>query len=298
MTSGLRRAAAGTALALLLACARVPSTPHAGTLRLAAMAPAAAEMAALLGRSDAVVAVGDHVRYPAELAGRPRIGAFDAPNAERLLELGVTHMLTTESAAAAMAHARLRALGITVVELDTATVNGTLAALGTVGALLDRAAVAEGEVAAIRARLAAVRARVAGAPRRSTLLVVGREPLWAAGPGSYLDELLQTAGGENILADLPSAFAMASREVIVARQPELIIELAARQAQAALDSWRDLTSLPAVRLGRVVLVDPLRFGVPGPRLAEMAESLARIVHPELCGPATAADLGPLVAAER
>jgi iron complex transport system substrate-binding protein len=129
------------------------------------------------------------------------------------------------------------------------------------------------------------------------LCVVGREPLYAAGPGSYFDELVTAAGGENILADARSPFALASIEVVLARAPEVVLESADNRPGTprgrAPGAWAAWPFLPAVREDRVYLLDPSRFSVPGPRLAEMAEAFARMIHPELFGAPTAADFAPL-----
>ena len=93
------------------------------------MAPAAAETLVELGVADRIVAVGDFVDWPPPISRLPKIGAYDAPNAERLVELGVTHLFTAVSQAGRGEHAKLERLGIRVVALDTSTFSGTLAAI-------------------------------------------------------------------------------------------------------------------------------------------------------------------------
>ncbi|HSM13871.1 MAG TPA: ABC transporter substrate-binding protein, partial [Thermoanaerobaculia bacterium] len=188
---GARRIAALAVLALAGCVGEPRPEPDAGPRRIAVMAPAAAETLALLGAADRVVAVGDWVTWPPELAARPALGAYDAPSPERLLELEVDTLITAASVAGRRERAEIARLGIRVVELDTSTFEGTLGAIEELGALVGRQERAAELVASIRARLAGIGRRAGAAAPRRVLVVVGREPLYVAGPGSHVDELVR-----------------------------------------------------------------------------------------------------------
>ena len=157
--------------------------------RVVVLAPAAAEMLEALALSDRVVGVGEFGPWPAPLDGLPRVGGYDTPSVERLLELNCDLVLTVRSAAARDAHRRLRSLGIRVVELETETHEGVFASLLGVGAIFDREAEAEKIHARLRADLAAIATAAAGLTPRRVLVVVGRDPLYVAGPGSHVDAI-------------------------------------------------------------------------------------------------------------
>lgn len=301
--AGAPRALLAAAAALALACAPAPAPPGAAAgPRIAVLAPAAAETLAALGVEDAVVAVGGFVTWPPVFAARPRLDAFAVAHAERLLALGVDLVVTTASVAGRAERARLAGLGIELVELDTESYAAALESMRSLGRRVGRGAEAERLAAAVEARVAAVAARAAALPRRRVLLVVGREPLFVAGPGSHLDHLLAAAGGENLAADLGAPYAQAALEAMVARLPEVIVDSsenrvgAAARAALARD-WGRFPTLPAVAAGRVWAVDPSRLSIPGPRMGETAELLARLVHPERLGAPAPAELGPLDRAE-
>ncbi len=266
------------------------------------LAPAVAETLALLGESERVVAVGDWVVWPAEMAAKPKLGAFDAPSEERLLALGVDTLLTSASAAGRRERAALSRLGIRVVELDTSTFEGVFTTIHEIGQLVSREARAAALVAAIRARIDGVALRARGLERRRVLVVVGRDPLFVAGPGSHLDELVRLAGGENVAFDLGAPFALASEEAILARLPQVIVDSSDNRAAAArgalLGAWARWPFVPAVRERQVHQLDPIRLSIPGPRLGEMAELLGRLIHPEAFGEPAADEYGPLPARDR
>lgn len=294
----LRSAAAICAVALA-ACGAKPEPRAAPERRIVVMAPWAAETIAALGATGEVVGVGDFVTWPPALAALPKVGAYDQPNLETLLALDANLFVSTRSRAAAPQHARLRGFGIEVVELDTDTYRGTLDAIATLGERLERAEAARALVDGIERRVGAVRARAAAAPRRSVLVAVGQEPLFVAGPGSHLDELITVAGGENVARGAAAPWAMLSVEAAIAARPEIIVDSSDNRPGAARGRspgiWVRWPFLPAVAENRVYALDPSRISIPGPRLAEMAELMGKLIHPEIFGEASNEEMGPLTA---
>jgi len=264
-----------------------------GMPRLGVLSPSAAETLARVGASEAIVAVGDWVTWPPEIAERPALGSFEAPSAERVLALDLDALVTVESVAGRRELAEIAALGVEVVALDTSTLDGTLASIDRLGQLVSRRREAMAMVDEIRTRLDELAARAAGAAPRSVLVVVGREPLYVAGPGSHFDELVRLAGGDNVASDLGAPYGGLSLEAALARRPEVILDVSENLPGAPrgrrTGDWASWPFLPAVAEERVHFVDPSRLAIPGPRLPEMAELVARIVRPELFGEPAAED---------
>ena len=169
-----------------------------------------------------------------------------------------------------------------------ADVTSTMRALGDrIGMKADAAAAA----ARIEDDLRRVQARVAGRPRPRTLVVFGREPgtlrgINASGGYGFLHDLLELAGGTDVLADIAKPAVQMSTEMVLARAPDVIIELhygqpwPAARADAERRVWSVLPSVPAVRSSRVHLLAGDEFVVPGPRVTLAAERLARALHPD------------------
>jgi iron complex transport system substrate-binding protein len=97
--------------------------------------------------------------------------------------------------------------------------------------------------------------------------------------------MLTLAGGDNVFADVRRQSVQATSELILAKRPQVIVELRAGEMSEAtrrkeIAVWGALSSVPAVRTGRVSLVNDQRTVVPGPRVAEGTEVIARVLHPE------------------
>ena len=144
---------------------------------------------------------------------------------------------------------------------------------------------------AIEGRIAQVRKRVASLQRPRTLIVFDRETLalrgvYASGGVGFIHDMVDAAGGANVFADVKQQAVQATTELILARRPEVILELRGdpvapeiRAKEIAL--WHALGSVPAVRTDRVYFIDQQMTVVPGPRVAEAVELIARTLHPEV-----------------
>ncbi len=265
--------------------------------RVAVMAPSAAELMHVLGLIDRVVATGDFVQWPPETRELPRIGAYNAPNEELLLALKVDVMITSYSEAANPRLRRLEALGVEVLALETSTYEGVFESLQQVGRTFGAEQKAQAVEIEIRQRLESIRQRAANAPRRKVLVAVGRDPLYVAGPGSHLDQMITLAGGSNIAADAKSPYQLVSLEAMLERRPEVIVDTSENHPGARrgrhLGSWQQWPFLPAVQQQQVYWVDPTRLVIAGPRLPEMTELLGRMIHPEIFGEPSSDEFEPL-----
>jgi iron complex transport system substrate-binding protein len=283
-------------LLLGVGCSREdPATDRveAGGPRIVVMAPAAAEVLDALGMTDRVVGRGDFVVWPPAMQELPRVGAYHDPSVETILALRTTLLLTTASQAAQGAHRKLRELGIEVLAVETNTYESMLASILSIGKEVGREAEAGRVVEGIRGEMDEIRVLARNAPRRRVVFVVDRDPVYVAGPGSHVDEMIRTVGGENIAADAASDWQLVSMEVIFERAPEVIIDTsengdgALRGRQAG--PWGRWPFLPAVESNRVYWVDPTRLVIPGPRLPQMTRLMGQLIHPEIFGEPSAGD---------
>ena len=266
----------------------VPATTASAT-RVVSLVPAATEMLYAIGAGPDVVAVSSFDRFPAEVADLPRVGALIDPDFERILSLRPTLVVVYESQDDLIA--RLDRARIPVFHYRHA-VTGALAqvtdTMRQLGDALDRTAGAETAAATIERELDDVRRAVGARTRPLTALVFGREPgelrgIYASGGVGFLHELLETAGGQDAFADIPRESVQVSTEMLLARRPDVLIELRTSAGEAGtVDAeravWNRLSALPAVRDRRVhVLTDP-SLSIPGPRIAQAARTLFTLLH--------------------
>ena len=245
-----------------------------------------------IGAGPQVVGVSSYDAFPEEVKTLPRVGALLDPNTERILSLRPDLVITYGSQGDL--ETQFARAGIKTFSYRHGGIQTILGSIRDVGVATGRAAAAAALARDLQARLDAVRAKVRGRPRPRVLLVFERQPktlreLFVSGGRGFLHEMLEIAGGRNVFADAGRESVQPSQELVLARAPEVIIEVHARglvDEAAAGDErgvWAALSSLPAVRNNRVHFLVGEHLVVPGPRLAQGAEALARAIHPDAFG---------------
>lgn len=262
-----------------------------GPARIISLVPAATEMLFAMGAGPHVVAVGSFDTYPPQVRALPRVGALLDPDVERILSLKPD--LVVVYATQTDLKAQLARAGIALYEYRHAALADVSTTITSLGNVTGHDVEARALTSRIARDLDEIRTRVAGRPRPKTLLVFGRERgalrgIYASGGYGFLDDMLRIAGGDNVFADLRQESVQASTEQILARRPEVILEIRASDSAMSFGerttevaTWRALPSLPAVRTGRVHFLVDDRLVVPGPRVAEGARLMAQALHPEV-----------------
>ena len=276
---------------VLISCSGdAPQTPfrnHDKPERIVVTSPAVAEMLAALGLLDNVVGIGQYGPWPEAIAGLPAVGNYDTPNMEQILELDTDIFLNVKSLAAAAAHQQLRNTGIEVMELDTSTYEGIFSSIRKIGKRFNREEAAGQLIKKIRADVNKINHLAQNLPKRRVLFVVGRDPVYVAGPGSFIDHLIQIAGGENIANDVQTPYQQISMETVLESQPEVIIDTSVNSKGALRGRrpgyWGKWSFIPAVRNNRVYWIDPSRLVIPGIHIAHTAYLMGKLIHPEVFG---------------
>ncbi|HYL81914.1 MAG TPA: helical backbone metal receptor, partial [Candidatus Acidoferrum sp.] len=205
-----------------------------------------------------------------------------------ILALRPSLVLITEEGNPLQTVARLRQLGLPVFAVTPESFGGILTSLLSLGRALQADAQAAGLVRHIQERASAVRRAVQGRPRPRVLYLVWSDPLVAAGPATFVGDLLEMAGGENILRERSVAYPHLGWEEVVGQRPEVILVAEHREPNRSAggvglprSNWSRWQGIPAVRSGRILELPGDTILRPGPRVTEGLEALARAIHPEV-----------------
>ncbi len=257
--------------------------------RIVSLVPATTEMLFDMGAGDRVIGVGSYDHYPPQTESLPKLGGLLDPSIERLIamrpDLVIVYDTQTEL------RRQLERSGIPEWSYSLQGLADVATTMQALGRRIGMDAAGAAAANAVTAKLNAVKSRVAGRRRPKALLVFGRDPgslrnINASGGYGFLHDLLELAGGTDVLADVKRPAVNMSTEMVLARAPEAIIELhygdsaQARTRDAELRVWRALPAVPAVRNSRIYLLSGNEFVVPGPRVTQVAERFARVLHPD------------------
>ncbi len=226
--------------------------------------------------------------FPPQVKSLPRVGALLDPDTERILSLKPDLVITYGSQVDLQT--QMKRASVATFDYRHGGLDHILTTIRELGQRTGHLEESQGVVAGIESRIAAVKARVAGRPRPRTLLVFSREAralrnVYVSGGRGFLHDMLVAAGGQDVFEDIGRESLQATTETILARAPEVILELrsenipAGKELDAETQVWSRLAAVPAVRTRRVYFITGQQMTVPGPRVADGIERMAKVLHP-------------------
>jgi iron complex transport system substrate-binding protein len=260
--------------------------------RIVSLSPSTTEILFALGLGDRVVGVSRYCRYPAEAREKAQVGGYLDPNYEAIVALRPDLVVLRGGNARFVKS--FRDLGVNLLEVNHDSVEGILDSmieLGRRGGVEDRARRLVDE---IQTQMHRINQQTAHLARPRVIVVVERtlgsgkiQNVYVTGSDGFMNRMILLAGGKNACGDVSAAFPVVSGEGILRMNPEVIIDLVARDLQGGLSAdeilrdWRQLPDVEAVKSGRVYLVDDDYAFIPGPRFIKLVEKFAELFHPEL-----------------
>ena len=242
-----------------------------------------------VGAFGRVVAVSDFCTYPPEVKDLPRVGGWQNTNLERVASFRPDLIVMT-GAQAPFVKERLDALGIRTLVVRDRSLEDAFDAIAEIGRATGDEAAAAKLLTQTRATVEAVRARTRDLPRRRVLCIVDRLPgtlrgMYAATEGSFIEQLIDAAGGESIAPPAAIGFGQIDKEAIVALDPEVIIDMVqgskGRLGEDPRAVWGELAKVRAVRDGRIYPVGEDSVLHPSQFVGDTARRFAEIIHPEV-----------------
>jgi len=250
--------------------------------RIVSLVPSVTEILYALNAEILLVGVTDFCDFPPDARRRPKVGGMVAPSLEAIVALRPDLVIATTEGTREDTFTQLSRMSVPVYLVAAHHVADATALMRRLGELTGRDATARPLVARLEQRIEAVKNDVSPFARPRVLYVLWPEPLIVPGREALVTELIQIAGGQSLTADDAEAWPRYSLEAAVAKSPEVILlaNHGAGTGAVSMEQWQRLTSLPAVKSGRLLSVDGDLMHRYGPRLVDGLEQLARAIHPE------------------
>jgi ABC-type Fe3+-hydroxamate transport system substrate-binding protein len=286
----IRRRVAHSVVPIAIAISVLSARQSAPPNRIVSTSPSITETLFALGLGDRVVGVSTYCRFPPEAAKLPKVGTFLKPDAEAIAALRPDLVFVHEVSNGI--DRRLRSLRIPYVIVGRGSLPSVFATIRQIASAAGVSERGDRVVADTERRLAAIRSS-APSKRPRVLFIIGRHPgmlvdLVAVGPGAYINDLIEIAGGTNVLdiAGQPQ-YPRISMEAILRFDPDVIIDSVdmgeteqQRRERGATNArlWMAYPTLAAVQSGHLYAATTDALVVPGPRVAEAAEWLAELIR--------------------
>jgi iron complex transport system substrate-binding protein len=297
-----------TASLLLASCSPAPATGAAPTpvgvtltdglgrkvtlaappKRIISLAPSNTEILFAVGAGAQVVGRDDLSDYPAEVKSLPSVGGnMGNLNLEQITKLQPDLVLAAEINSPEQVKS-MENLKLTVFYLNNPKdLNGLYINLDTVAKLTGHEEQARTLDASLRQRVTAVQNTLQNATSRPKVYyeIDGTDASkpWTAGPGTFIDQLLQRAGAQNVGDSLSGGYAQISLEELLVQNPDVILlgDAAYGTTVEQVGKRPGWEAINAVKNGRILTFDDNLVSRPGPRLVDGLETLAKLLHPEM-----------------
>lgn len=249
--------------------------------KFVSLSPAITEILFALGAGEQVIGVSEYCDYPEEAFEKPKMGDFTNPNFEVILEAEPDIIFVAAGIQEDFIN-RFSELGVQIAVLDAENVEQVLENIELAGKIANRNTEAKELKEELQDRIQTVKEKIAATDTTpSVFFEVWDDPLMTAGPGSFIHDLIELAGGKNIAEDLPERFAEFSKELLLERDPDIYLLNNHAHTPEEVKTRPGYAQLKAVQSGLVYSIEDDLVTLPGPRIVDGLEQMAQIIHPEL-----------------
>jgi iron complex transport system substrate-binding protein len=247
--------------------------------RIVSSVPSNTEIVYALGKGDNLVGVSVYCNYPEAALSVEKIGDYNGPNIELIINLKPDVFLAAYIEDGALN--QLENAGIKVVMVNPGNLAETYSTIEMIGNIIGASEEADNLLNKMKIKQNEIINKVKGYEKRTVFYEIWHEPLMTAGPGSFINELIQLANGKNIADDAESAYPEFSLERLISRNPQVYIT-ADDGFKTAEDifSRQGYINITAIKTGQLFMLNQDIVSRPGPRIIEGFEFIARAIHPE------------------
>ncbi|MCX5750083.1 MAG: helical backbone metal receptor [Candidatus Saganbacteria bacterium] len=247
--------------------------------RIVSCMPSITEMLFALELDDEIVGVTTNCNYPQQALAKLKVGR-EIVNIEKVISLSPDLVLMLEDAQKTDIR-RLREFSLPVFTINPHNISDVEENMLLLGKITGKNKEAREVVGQMRERLEKiqkqVKARTAALP--VAMVVISLKPLILAGPHTFIADVLNKAGVENLANNAAAPYPLYSFEELVKKQPELII-IPTKLVKTPKDIYKDqkLGQLEAVKEKRVLFIEADIISRPGPRVVEAVEKISNFVY--------------------
>lgn len=252
--------------------------------RIVSLTPSNTEILFALGLGDRVVGVTTYCDYPPEARKKPKIGDLQT-NVEKVVSLN-PDLVVAKWTMNKDAVVKLRKLNIPVLCVEPESIDGVYHAIELIARATGTTEKGNKLIAEMKSEIEQVKEKIAGIPQSKRLKVfieIGDDPLYTAGSQTFVDELVNLAGGINIAGDI-KGYQMYNSETVVEKNPDAILAADSYyiDVNKSIQKRPGWSNIKAVCEGRIITdIDPNLISRPGPRSAQAVRTIARALYPEL-----------------
>lgn len=259
---------------ILQACSKSPKTQEA---RYVVLSPEVAEILCAIGAESRIVGITEECTYPASLNGKQIVGKFGALDREQIIALKPSLIFSSALEQEAIAR-EFTKLGYQVDSFYPQNIQGMLDGIRHFGVVTDRIKAANSLADSLSAFISNIK-QTSPKRRPRIYLEIYRDPLMSVADGSFVGQLIETAGGDNIFSSLERDYSRIKTEAVIQAAPEIMICYSQDSLESILNrkGWQDI---PAIKNKQIYFeqdISPDLIQRAGPRITQGLQRLREII---------------------
>ncbi|AUZ84155.1 ABC transporter substrate-binding protein [Methylophaga nitratireducenticrescens] len=260
--------------------------------RVISLAPSITETLFALDAGDNVVAVTDYCQYPSQVKQLPKVGGYLDPNLEQIVRLQADLVILLERQQ--ILKKQLQQLGIETLSIDNSSLASIRNSIIYIGSAVDKVSLAKSLVSEFDNRLEAIQQKIQDQPEPAVLLAIAHsshthflDKVYIAGQQDFYNDLLSFVGATNVYQEPHIRVPAVSTEGLLRLNPQIIVDIFPGAEEYSPDltelrqQWQRLDKIDAISNNQLHIIQADYAVIPGPRIIQLAEDLARIFHPQL-----------------
>jgi len=251
--------------------------------RIVSLAPDITETLFALGLENETVGVTLFSDYPEAAGKKPKVGSFVNLSIEKIVALSPDLVIATANGNRKKTILKLEEMGVPVYVTYPQDFDNIFTTVVNIGRITGREDTAKTLVDSLLQRVDKIRS-MTGVKKPRVFFQIGIDPIISVGRDTLHNRLITLAGGINILGDVEIEYPRVSIEMVIMKRPEIIIISSMKRGGEFIrerDRWNLWKDIPAVKSGRIHIIDSDLTDHFSPRIVDGLEELVRVFHLEM-----------------
>jgi len=251
--------------------------------RIVSLAPNITETLFAIGLDKEIVGVTVFSDYPAAAGKKPRVGSFVNLSIEKIVALSPDLVIATANGNRKKTMLKLESMGIPVYVIRPEGIEDIFKTIVNIGRITGKEDAATALVDKLQRRVRRVLSMTGSLKKPRVFFQIGVDPIVSVGRDAIHNRLITLAGGINILGDSAIEYPRISIEKVIMKRPDIIIISSMKRGgkfTREKNKWNVWKDIPAVKSGRIHIIDSDLTDHFSPRIVDGLEELFKIIHPE------------------
>lgn len=256
--------------------------------RIVSLKPNITEILYAIGAGDRLVGVTTYCDYPPAAKILPKVADYTKPFAETLIAQNPDLIISSKEESSRKSIEELEKLGIKVELFPFTTLSEIMSSIRNISAVVGKLGRGEELIKQMKTHLDGFKYRYKNRKKQKVLIVWGHKPLIVGGPGTYMDEMLDLIGAENVVPKKAVPYPRWNLEKVIAANPDVILDISmgsditnAKNRNNTYNFWNRLKTVSAVKNRQIHILDTSYFR-PSPRIIRGVGLLGAFIHPCKC----------------